>query len=130
MIDISKVDIAKDHVLAELQLHNGRDEGIHINDLVARITNSLLCGAAEERKVRKLIEELRTEGYPICALPDTGYFIAASPRDLNETCAFLLSRADTTVQQVAAMKKRVAPDLYEALGIKRREPNTEEESTQ
>lgn len=126
MIDISKVDITKDQVLAELQRHNGREEGIHIHDLVARITNSLLGGPAEERKVRKLIEELRTEGYPICALPDTGYFMAASTRDLNETCAFLVARADTTVQQIAAMKKREAPDLYEALGIPRKEENPEE----
>jgi hypothetical protein len=131
MIDTSKVDINKDQVLAELQLHNGRDEGIHIRDLVARITNSLLCGAADERKVRKLIEELRMEGYPICALPDSGYFMAANAKELNETCAFLLARADTTVAQVAAMKNREAPDLYDALGVgRRKDSQTEEENTQ
>ncbi|MBI2770024.1 MAG: hypothetical protein HYX47_10400 [Burkholderiales bacterium] len=119
MIDTDKVDINKAAVLAELQLHNGRDQGIHIRDLVAKITNSLLGGEAEERKVRKLIEELRREHHPICAHPDSGYYIAANAKELNETCAFLLARADTTVAQVAAMKNREAPDLYDALGVGR-----------
>jgi hypothetical protein len=128
MLDTSKVDINKAQVLAQLQLHNGRAEGIHIRDLVARITNSLLCGDAEERRVRKLIEELRRDKYPICAHPDTGYYMAANRRELDETCAFLLARADTTVAQVAAMKNREAPDLYDALGVGRRKDSTTQES--
>jgi hypothetical protein len=128
MLDTSNVDITKAQVLAELQLHNGRDEGIHIRDLVARITGSLLGRDAEERKVRKLIEELRRDKYPICAHPDTGYYMAANKRELDETCAFLLARADTTVAQVAAMKNREAPDLYDALGVGRRKDSTTQES--
>lgn len=127
MIDTSNVDINKAQVLAELQLHNGREQGIHIRDLVARITGSLLGRDAEERKVRKLIEELRRDKYPICAHPDTGYYMAANKRELDETCAFLLARADTTVAQVAAMKNREAPDLYDALGVGRRKATTTEE---
>jgi hypothetical protein len=127
MLDTSNVDITKAQVLAELQLHNGRDEGIHIRDLVARITGSLLGRDAEERKVRKLIEELRRDKYPICAHPDTGYYMAANKRELDETCAFLLARADTTVAQVAAMKNREAPDLYDALGVGRRKASPTEE---
>lgn len=119
MLDTSQVQITKDQVLTELRRHNGREEGIHIKDLVARVTNSLLCGEAEERKVRKLIEELRREHHAICAHPDTGYYMAATTRELNETCAFLLARADTTVAQVAAMKGREAPDIYELLGVHR-----------
>lgn len=126
MLDTSKVDINKAQVLAELQLHNGREQGIHIRDLVARITGSLLGGDAEERKVRKLIEELRRDKNPICAHPDTGYYMAANKRELDETCAFLLARADTTVAQVAAMKNREAPDLYDALGVGRRKDSTTE----
>lgn len=126
MLDTSQVQITKDQVLAQLQRHNGREQGIHIRDLVARITNSLLGGEAEERKVRKLIEELRREKYPICAHPDTGYYMAENGRELNDTCAFLLSRADTTVAQVAAMKNTEAPDLYALLGVTRpRNPEKE-----
>lgn len=119
MLDITKVDMRKEALLAELQRHNGREEGIHIRDLVARVTNSLLCGDAEERKARKLIEELRRESYPICAHPDAGYYMAVNTKELQETCAFLLARADTTVAQVAAMKKTEAPDLYALLGVGR-----------
>lgn len=128
MIDITRVDITKEQVLAQLQRHNGREQGIHIRDLVAQITNSMLCGDAEERKTRKLIEELRREKYPICAHPDSGYYMAESSKELNETCAFLLARAETTIAQVAAMKKTEAPDLYALLGVARpRNPEKETE---
>ncbi len=126
MIDTSKVDINKAQVLAELQLHNGRDYGIHIRDLVARILNSVLTSEAAERKVREAIQELRLEKYPICAHPASGYYMAANTKELNETCKFLLDRADTSVQQVAAMKNREAPDLYDALGVRKsREPEAQ-----
>ena len=127
MIDTSKVDINKAQVLAEVQRHNGREQGVHIRDLVARILNSMLGGEAAERKVRDFIQELRLEKYPICAHPESGYFMAETDKELNETCAFLLARADTTVAQVAAMKNREAPDLYDALGVGRRKASTTEE---
>ena len=117
MIDTSKVDINKAQVLAELQLHNGRDQGIHSRDLVARILNSVIPSDAAERKVRDFIQELRLAKYPICGHPGSGYYMAANAKELNETCAFLLDRAATTVDQVAAMKNRMAPDLYDALGV-------------
>ena len=120
MIDTKAVDINKAQLLAELQLHNGRDEGIHVRDLVGRILNSVLTSEAAERKVRELIQELRLEKYPVCGHPASGYYMAATKRELDETCAFLLARADTTVAQVAAMKNREAPDLYGALGVGRR----------
>lgn len=119
MLDITKVEITKAQVLAQLQQHSGRENGIHIKDLVARITNSLLCGEAEERKVRKLIEELRREKHPICAHPDAGYYLAETAKERHDACAFLLARADTTVAQVAAMLDREAPDLYALMGVRR-----------
>lgn len=123
---INQVAITKEQVLQELQRHNGREQGIHIRDLVGRITNSVLTSDAEERKVRKLIEELRREKYPICAHPDSGYYMATNARELNETCAFLLARAETTVAQVAAMKNTEAPDIYALLGVSRPHNNERE----
>lgn len=127
MLDVSKVDIKKDQVLAQLREHKGREKGIHIKDLVARITNSLLCGEAEERKVRKLIEELRREGQWICAHPDAGYYLAESMSEMYANCAFLLARADTSIAQVAAMLRREAPDLYQLLGVPRPANNQKKE---
>ena len=125
MLDTSKVDITKAQVLEELQRHVGRSQGIHVRDLVARILNSVFPSDAAERKVRELIQELRLEGTAICGHPASGYYIAENAKELQETCKFLLDRADTSVQQVAAMKKREAPDLYEALGVRRsRDPES------
>lgn len=130
MIDTSKVDINKAQVLAELQRHVGRENGIHVRDLVARITNTMLTTEAAERKVRELIQELRMEKHAICGHPGSGYYLAGSTRELNETCAFLLARAVTTVEQIAAMKGREAPDLYQALGVRRpREPDAADTAT-
>jgi hypothetical protein len=117
MIDTTKIDITKAQVLAELQAHNGRAQGIHMRDLVGRIANSVLTGEAHERKVRELIQELRLEHYPICAHPASGYYMATDAHELDEACTFLLDRAHASVEQVAAMKRRTAPDLYAALGV-------------
>lgn len=109
--------ITKDQVLSELKLHVGRENGIHVRDLVARITNSIAPAPALERSVRDLIVELRMDQHQVCAYPASGYYMAATPQELNETCIFLLERASTTVDQVAAMKGRFAPDLYLEMGV-------------
>lgn len=119
MIDTSRVEIVRDQVLAELQRHVGRENGIHMRDLVARITNSMINGEALERKVRELIAELRTLGHGICAHPASGYYIAANAKELDDTCRFLLERSQSTVNQVGAMKSTFPPDLYEALGVRK-----------
>lgn len=111
------LEISKAQVHAELLGHVGRENGIHVRDLVARITGQLLNGEALERRVRDLVQELRLEGHMVCAHPASGYFMAATPQELNATCTFLLERASTSVNQVAAMKSRIAPDLYLDLGV-------------
>lgn len=113
------LEVTKRQVLDELVRHVGRENGIHMRDLVARITGSMLTSEALERKVRELIVELRAEKHQICAHPANGYYLAANTKEVNETCKFLLDRAVTTVNQVAAMKNREAPDLHELLGVGR-----------
>jgi len=129
LIDTSAVAITKEQVLDQLQRHhNGRANGVHIRDLVGRITNSVLTDEAAERKVRKLIEELRLAHYPICAHPDTGYYLAATKAELHGACGFLLARAETSVAQVAAMLNTEAPDIYALLGVRR--PHEKEKEAQ
>lgn len=120
MIDTSNVQIGKDHVLAELQRHVGRENGIHMRDLAGRILNTVLIGEATERKVRELITELRAAGHAICAHPASGYYLAANPKELDDTCRFLLERSQSTVDQVCAMKGALPVDLYQQVGIGRR----------
>lgn len=123
MIDTSRVDINKAQVLAELQRHVGRENGVHMRDLVARILNSVLTSDAAERKVREAIAELRSMGHQICAHPASGYYMAANAGELDATCRFLLDRSQSTVNQVGAMKSTFPPDLYEALGVRKHGPN-------
>jgi glucose-6-phosphate-specific signal transduction histidine kinase len=98
-------------VLTELSHHIGKDNGIHVRDLVARITGQLLANELMERRVRQIVTEMRMEGHHICAHPAQGYFMAANPEELNDTCEFLYERAMTSLSQVSRMKQVSLPDL-------------------
>ena len=74
--------------------------------------------AADQRRLRRLIAELRAEGHHICAHPETGYFIARDEADLDHTCRFLYERAMCSLSQVAAMKRVSLPDLAGQLRLK------------
>ncbi|MGA0569614.1 hypothetical protein ACO2Q9_02715 [Variovorax sp. VNK109] len=119
MIDTSKVDIRKDHVLEALQRHVGRENGVHMRDLVGRILNTVLVTEAHERKVRELITDLRNDGHHICAHPGSGYYMAANAKELEDTCRFLLERSQSTVDQVCRMRGAFAIDLYQQVGLSR-----------
>jgi hypothetical protein len=69
-----------------LALHVGAAQGITAAKLAAML-------AIYPRQLRILITELRNEGMAICGHPSTGYFIAATAEELQDTCAFLRSRA-------------------------------------
>jgi hypothetical protein len=79
-----------DAVTALVQLlnasHTGRDKGISAAALARQ-----MC--VTERGLRTLVAEARQRGTPISATPETGYFVAQSATDLQESCAFLRSRA-------------------------------------
>lgn len=112
-----QLQITKEQVLAELQRHVGRENGIHGRDLVAQITNQVTNQPALERAVRDFIVELRMDQHRVCGYPASGYYMAATQKEFDDTCVFLLERASTTVDQVAAMKGRIAPDLYIDMGV-------------
>lgn len=100
-------------VLGVLGGHIGEQNGINARDLALKVMDRGVPGrtARVERLVRKLIQELRTEGFHICGTPETGYFLAANAEELDRTCLFLYSRAMTTLRQIARMKKVSEPDL-------------------
>ena len=98
------------NVLTELSHHIGKDNGIHVRDLVARITGQVPTEPME-RKVRQIVTELRMEGHHVCAHPAQGYFMAATAEELNDTCEFLYERAMTSLVQVSRMKQISLPDL-------------------
>ena len=98
-------------VLAVLQRHIGRANGIHVRELAMCITGSLLDAELSQRRVRHVVTELRMEGHHVCATPSEGYYIAADADELNETCTFLYERAITGLTQVSRMKRIALPDL-------------------
>ncbi len=105
--------LTTDQLLAVLRDHIGEANGASVEALVAEIwpIRDVHRDAAAARKIRELVVELRREGHHICAHPSSGYFIAATPEELDRTCLFLYERAMTTLSQIAAMKRISLPDL-------------------
>lgn len=86
----------------------GRANSLNIRELVEALTNRRST-ESQERKLRKVIQELCLEGWPIAATPETGYYFASCPEDLEETFAFLRGRAMVSLQRIARMKARAIP---------------------
>lgn len=102
--------IDRHSVLHALTRHVGSQNGVTGRALVQEICG-LFATKADERVLRKVIEELRREGHHVCGTPALGYHAAASEDELLRTCVFLHDRAMTTLAQVAAMRRVSLPDL-------------------
>lgn len=98
-------------VLEALSRHIGRERGIAATQLVCEILHTLGRDPVQERRLRRIVEDLRLEGHHVCATPDRGYFLAANAEELDQTCLFLHERAMTSLKQIAAMKRISLPDL-------------------
>lgn len=97
-------------VLSALSHHIGVGNGVHSDLLVHEILGHF-GGAAYERRLRQIVTALRLEGHHVCAHPLHGYFIAATPEELDATCAFLYERALASLTQISRMKQVSLPDL-------------------
>lgn len=96
--------MTKTELLNALAAHQGRDKGISARDLAAHLQ-------LPQRRLRKLVSELREEGIALCGTPATGYYMAQTPEELRETCAFLEHRALHSLRKLSQMKKVSLPDL-------------------
>lgn len=108
-------EITPETVLQALSSRVGAANGITASDLAFEITGRQ--SAADERRLRQVIEQLRLDGHAICATPEAGYHMAADAEDLNRTCTYLVRRIETTARQIAAMKRVALPDFYGQLGL-------------
>jgi hypothetical protein len=111
----SNNNLTPDAVLAVLQASVGEASGITAEQLVLAITGRR--SEADERRLRNVIEALRTAGHAICSNPAHGYFFAADEKELNRSCNFLFDRAMTSLRQISAMKRVALPDLRGQLGL-------------
>lgn len=93
-----------------LSLHQGRDRGVTGKQLAC------ICEIGE-RDLRSLVAELREQGIAICATPETGYFMAVTPEELQESCKFLHDRAMRSLLQAGRMQKISLPDLLGQLKL-------------
>lgn len=108
--------VSPSRLLQALRGHVGQAHGATAKQLVQELTRRSEYPAAE-RHLRNVVEQLRLEGYPVCAHPSHGYYLAASDADLALTCDYLHSRAMKSLQQIAAMRRVSLPDLLGQLRL-------------
>lgn len=103
-------ELTQDTLLATLRRHIGRRQGVTATALCREVLHTTPT-PADERRLRELVVELRKAGHHVCAHPRDGYFLAETAEEMEETCAFLHSRAMSSLQQESAMKRVSIPDL-------------------
>jgi hypothetical protein len=96
-------------LLQALRAHIGRARGVKAGELVREVLGHTSTG--DERRLRDLLVELRKNGHHVCGKPNTGYFLAATAEELEETCVFLRKRAMTSLMQESRMRGISSPDL-------------------
>lgn len=101
-------DAERSRLLSVMQQHIGAAHGISAKDLAASV-------GSDERQVRRVISDLREDGYSICGTPGTGYFIASNAEELNACCEFLRSRALHSLRLEARLRNLALPDLIDQL---------------
>lgn len=109
-------EINPDTVLRALLRRVGPANGATVRELATEILGTP-SDPGDERKLRQVIEHLRSNGHPVCGTPEEGYHHMADEADLKRTCLFLTKRAMTTLRQVAAMLRVTLPDIYGQLGL-------------
>ena len=105
-------------VLTELAHHIGQANGIHVRELVTRITGQAVSCGVLERRIRAVVTELRLEGAHICGHPVTGYYMAETAAELQDTCAFLRARAMSSLVLESRMRRISMPELLGQMSLK------------
>ena len=72
----------------------------------------------KSRDVRLLIQKLRDDGYPICATPEQGYWMARTSWDMDDTMIKLKSHIDNSIDTYNSLVKSQN-------ALKRKEGNNE-----
>ena len=57
------------------------------------------------RDVRLLIQKLRNDGYPICATPENGYWMARTSWDMNDTIIKLKAHIENSIDTYNSLVK-------------------------
>lgn len=102
--------------------HTGKDKAAKKRDLLAALYgkdaakdesyNNIL-----DRKLRKMIEELISEGKPICSSAQCGYWYAASLTDGMESVQENKSRALTQLENVKRLEQNILNEYGGQIGM-------------
>jgi biotin operon repressor len=90
--------------------HAGRNNGIGAEALARQ-----LC--VNERSLRAMVSQAREAGTAISATPETGYYVAQTAEELEESCEFLRSRAMHSLRMEAQLRRMPLPDLLGQLHL-------------
>lgn len=101
-------------LLNALAQHQGQENGISAAALARKIG---FTGTEGPRALRKLISELREQGFAICARPSSGYFVPVTPEELRQSCEFLEHRALHSLRLLARMRNVGLPELLGQLKL-------------
>lgn len=93
-----------------LSQHRGREKGIGVAEL------SVVTGLSA-RTLREAISELRTRGHAVVGTPETGYYIAQTPGEVEECCRFLRARALHSLTIEARLRRLALPELLGQLAL-------------
>lgn len=85
--------------------YKAKDEKYLKELVLGRITESTRLSSTKiadylgisARDVRLLVQKLRDDGYPICATPEQGYWMARTSWDMDDTMVKLKSHIDNSI---------------------------------
>lgn len=97
-------------LITVLSRHIGKGNGIGVKQLAVTL-------GTKERHVRSLVADLRDDGHAICGTPKSGYYIASTPAELEETCVFLRNRAMHSLRLESRLRHIPLPDLIGQLHV-------------
>ena len=103
--------MSKELVLRVLSRHIGKGNGIGMRELEQQLD-------LMPRHIRQYISSLREDGHAICGTPRDGYYIAATPDELEETCIFLRNRALHSLSLESRLRNIPLPDLIGQLHLR------------
>lgn len=90
--------------------NKGAGCGVKAELLAARL-------GVNERTLRSLISAAREDGTAIVGTPETGYYIAQTPAELEQCCAFLRSRAMHSLRIESRLRNIPLPELLGQLHL-------------
>lgn len=112
---------SREQLLKVLTLHVGRSRAIGMGDLYEKVFGHPYRNKINgTRQLRRIVDELRREGTPICSLQDSeggGYYLASAGSELDDYCKGLRSNALKKLALEAKLRKTTLPLLLDQVQL-------------